>query len=428
MDIKNAKVNVKGDDNEVNVNSVINKVGIVEEITKLSQKGDFAGVSDLLSRALKSAAAQHPVYPYWHYKFDVNKSGGVVVSHVPTNVEAAKTHPLHGKIQLNIPDEYKKFGNMGELLRYSFQRQMPLEFDADFVQTIIGETIIDEFSSESGQKIRIKMEPQKFPSPRPFKLYFKSNVFSVDYLLIGVKKVEESVIYLNNSQQVEAKIFFELAINIEDKTGNISIKIPEIHKGDTEAHLILNNFLYLAKVEKLQFALKSLENGCDIFVAYEFDVDAGDDESLCDIVDILEKLYKIEQHFSVKFYIPEQFTQDDFETLALLNQILEGKPIEGVLTELSLRTNDRDTIKNIIMYAEQDTNGLSLEFHTPSQSIKLFGAEIVFDKVESRFESVKPKDLERLKRKYEMMDPGDTIEIVYVPGENNKCSEKYLLN
>lgn len=267
MEFKKAKVDVKGDNNEVNVNSVVNKVSVVEEITKLSQKGDFAEVANLLSRALKSAAAQHPVYPYWQYKFDINKSGGVVISHVPTNAEAARTHPLHGKMRLVIPDEYKQFGNMGGLLSYSYQRQIPLEFDADFVQTIIGETIIEELSRENGQKVHVRMEPQKLPDPKPFKLYFKNNAFSFDYLLIGIQKIEGSVIHLNNSLQAEAKLILELAINIENNTGNFLLRIPEICVGDTEAHLMLNKFLYLAQVEKVEFALKSLENGGDLFVA-----------------------------------------------------------------------------------------------------------------------------------------------------------------
>lgn len=105
---------------------------------------------------------------------------------------------------------------------------------------------------------------------------------------------------------------------------------------------------------------------------------------------------------------------------------MEGKPIEGVLTELSMKTNDRETIRNIIMYAEQNPNGLLLEFHIPNHSIHLFGAEIVFDKVESRYECVKPKDLNRLKRKFELMDTGDTIEIVYVPGESDKFTKIHL--
>ncbi|MDR3587804.1 MAG: hypothetical protein P4L59_21210 [Desulfosporosinus sp.] len=105
-------------------------------------------------------------------------------------------------------------------------------------------------------------------------------VFLYDRSLLGVKMIQGSVIHLNNSQQTDAKLILESAINTENGTGDISLKISEIQVGDTEAHMLLNKFLYVAQVEKVEFALKSLETGLDLFVANKWTVNVGDIELL----------------------------------------------------------------------------------------------------------------------------------------------------
>ncbi|PGT89032.1 hypothetical protein [Bacillus sp. AFS040349] len=186
--IAKAIVKNKGNNNTFYVNSVVNTQDSFNEIQKLIREGKTSEAADLFSGLVKGAAAQHPAFPHWRYGIDFNpENGSVTLSHVPSSKEALKSHPLKGSVDVNLPDEIKaNFKNWGELIRYSYNTQTTLEFDATSFETWIGKKLIDKQKGE----IKLKLIPHSFPPPSPMRLYTTNGSVSFDYLEIGVSKIE----------------------------------------------------------------------------------------------------------------------------------------------------------------------------------------------------------------------------------------------
>ena len=61
----------------------------------------------------------------------------------------------------------------------------------------------------------------------------------------------------------------------------------------------------------------------------------------------------------------------------------------------------------------------------PKARMELFNTTIPIEKVQTIYNSLKIDDLDRLKRKMEYMDEGESIKIKFIPGEDPEYNEYY---
>lgn len=427
MERNNAKVKVNGDRNDVYVNSHIVMNTAIDEVTKLISEGNTNDALELLGRLGRALSSQHPLYPDWRYQFTMGQDGIPTISHVPNNPEAAAKYPLKGSVSLIIPNEYKKYGSFTELLRYSYGKQIPLEFDAVALKTMIGDHIIEDIQASDERNIKVKMQPKKFPDAKPFKLCLTDDNSNVlDYLLLRLREIDGSTLYIDNSDQASAKITLSLKLDVETKAADLNLEIPKNFTNDIEAHFLLNKFVLLSRLKR-PFALRSLEDGTDLLKAKEWHIDSKGItiSGFRNFVKLLETLVSLESFYNVKFIMPENnFSHEDIEIIEILKRTSEGKLIHGTFTDISFNITNQETVKNIFKYS--NANGSVIKVQRSKDIFELLGATITLNS-ETTFNNVVIDNADKLKMKLLYMDEGETVIVKFIPGSKNKVSQRYSL-
>ncbi|MDT0161620.1 abortive infection system toxin AbiGii family protein [Bacillus sp. AG4(2022)] len=417
-----AKIKNKGNNNTFYVNSVVNTQDSFNELQKLIREGKTSEAADLFSGLVKGASAQHPAFPHWRYGIEIHpENGSVTLSHIPSSKDALKSHPLKGSVDVNVPEEIKaNFKNWGELIRYSYNTQTTLEFDATSFETWIGKELIDKKKGE----IKLKLIPQSFPPPSPMRLYTSNGTVSFDYLEIGVSKIEDNIIYMDNAQQENNIVMVQLKINLQKRGIDLNITLNKEQHNKVKPELTFMKFLYEAKNNP--FSLKVLKTDSNLFIAKNWNVDIGDEEEFKKTIEFLERLNKVEEYFDVEFTLPENITIKDEEALYILECVINDTDVKGTFKSTSIMLDKVNEVNEFIEVMENNPNGSEMTVEMLEPFITLFGTTIKFEKSVATYDAVSIKDFERLKSKAEYMMDGETVKIDFESGEKNTITERFI--
>jgi len=420
------KITQKGDGNFALVNSTVNIVTPRDEIQKLLHEGKYLEATALFQQTMRSIQAQHPVYPHWRYEMQM-QDGQAILSHVPNYPEAVEKYPMRGNIRFVIPENYRRFRNLEEMLKTAYGRQEEIEIDVLSLRTWIGDHLIDEKDSSQVGDIKAVLKPKPFPDPVPMKLYIKDSHYSVDYLEIGVTRIEGQIITLENSKQDDAKIYVKLVLDLTEGRSTFSIKIPDRFSYDVEANLLFNQFLFEVNSGK-KFAIKMLKQGNDLFVSEKWTLDDKLPENTGEFIHLLIDLLRLQESFDVTFNLSESIDEEDLENIYLMKLSVEGKARTGTYTDYKIHVSDRESITNIIELNDKSPSGNTLTMVSQGKTITLLGAVITFNEYQLEFQDAVLKNSDIVKKKLELMDEGESISLQFVPAsdERNKFLEKYI--
>lgn len=137
------------------------------------------------------------------------------------------------------------------------------------------------------------------------------------------------------------------------------------------------------------------------------------DEDLDDEIDFLEKITRIEEYFSEIIEVPEKVTSGEWNVIVHLYNLINGE-----------YRGDMNTV-NFTFELSDENRERFLEL-TDRDYVIAYTAEGVFSVFDKKFilpifreyKLVKIDNLERLKKKVDILDNGDQLKIVYVPGTN----------
>ncbi|SDO54028.1 hypothetical protein SAMN04487897_11667 [Paenibacillus sp. yr247] len=420
------KIVQKGDRNLALVNSSVSIIEESAELQRFLSEGRLIEAAALFQRMMKAASAQHPVFPHWRYDLKMDESGKVIIGHVPANQEVAESHPFKINIKFDMPEKYRNFPSMNELLLHSYGKQEEIELDVISFKAWIGEEIITDDQSSDAHSIKINIKPQEFPKPLPMKLYMLDNSFTLDYLEVGVTEIYNNTVTLENHAQRNVKMRIQFRINLIDKSSGFSIKIAPEYYYDVEANLLLLQFMKSCR-DGSRFVLKVLNKGTNLFVSREFSLDVDIPEDIDNKIECLHDLYKMEEHYKVKFLLKEVITEDDQEKLTILKLVAEDKPLEGTYDWFDCKFSDRQTIENTIAAYENQPNGLLMVVSEYNHRVSVLGAEVLFEEVKREISNAIPNDIEKLRKKVSLMEDGESINIRFIPAtEENKIVERYV--
>lgn len=423
---KREEITQKGDNNFALINSTISVSTAGDELQKLFQEGKLVEASSLFQRMMRSVSAQHPAYPHWRYDMRL-EDGQTILSHVPNYPEAIERYPLKGNIKFQVPSKYIGINNVKELLQNAYGKQEEIELDVLSLKAWIGEHLIEDLVSSNVGQVKALLKPPPFPKPQPMKLYFKENHFSIDYLEIGVSRIEGQVITVDNKKQLNAKIYITIIFNLENNRSKFTMTINEMFKTDVEAHLLFNQF-FLEASEGKQFALKMLREGNDLFVSQQWTFDEQLPDNLDKYVKLLSELYDMQKEYEVSFSLNEDMDGADLEKLFLLKLSAEGKARTGKYTGYKMVMDKKDSIQRILEIDKENPEGNNLSLHTHDKTISFLGAVITFKDYIVEFNNAKLADHDKLKKKLELMEDGESISIEFVPAskDSGNFSEKYV--
>ncbi len=437
FDKKNT-INQSGQNNLAIQNSEVHViVSIFDEIEHLAKQGKHKEVANLIKKIKDFVGTKHPFYPHYRYK-PVQIGNTTVLEHEALTADAGEKYPLTYRGQFSVSNKkLEGFNNIYELIEDAFFKQEEIEINMSSLTTWIGEQPVEtpnlEESFKDGEWVIV---PNPLPNPLQLKLYIKGNpdISLIDYLEMSISgKGGKDLIIIDNTRQKNAKLLVSLKLPFNqvkeyDKISNakINVKINPNFQSNVEANRNLLHLFKLVTDGNKTIAFKNLKEDNDFIVVSRFSFE-GDTGDLDKDFNFIERLYKIENHYNLSFTIPEKIDKSDFESIEILEHAMVNKPLKKNLQELTVDFTDKTTLLNLIELFDsvENVKKLMIEQSGPKARVELFDEVIPIEKVQTVYNSLRVEDLERLKRKLELMDEGESIKVILIPGEDPEFYEQY---
>lgn len=442
---KGDSINQPGNKNIAIQNSEINlTISAHDKLAELGAAGDYEGVFKLMKQLQDHASIQHPYHP--DYKFKTTEIGSrVFVEHEPTSKEVAEKLPLTYRGQFKVVGEdVTTFQDLGELIHESFMNQKDIKIDVLSLKALIGEKDVPTpFLEENTKEGDWYIKAEKLPEPLKVKILLRNEeeeITLMDYveLNMGHGDRKSKVVSIDNRRQEHSKLLIKLTFRLnqlENSEGtnviaqnvNIDFSIKEKFTNDIDAIL---QFLRISKlsIEKPNHTLsfKNLVTDSMFMSSRSLKAKVNKDIDIEKEISFIQMLSEIENYFNIKFTIPKIIESEDYISATILESIMLNQPIKKTFQEETYNIDSKSTLQTFIENFHSD-NPLIIDMSGPGVTVELFGASVAIKRIECRYHSVKPENLDKLTKKLEAMDDGEIIKVKLLPKHSNAMEEQYYI-
>lgn len=424
------------------INSNDNQVTIINSPTdymsRLIKNGKIEEAVEVFAKVYKQTEQLHPLYPLYTYK-PIEVGSEIVFEHSPANKTIAETLPIQFKGKFTINDrDFIEGETLGEFFTRKYFSQEKVSIDMKYIETWIGEQLIDDSISIEQHAINNGewfILPRELPPPIKAKLVLteQADRVIIDYLELRVTEVnnKENKIEISNNHQKNSPIIVTLTIpsifvnnTPVDDSSKFNIKIRENYEGKIIAEKIFLTFIkYVGLSSKM--SLKDVETQKLFFTAESIKLDNPEDiQDIDNRLSLLSDLLQIESVLDVEFQLPEIIYEEDFEKIEILMAIIEEKEIKTKIENFSAVFDNKEALHKMI-YEVKDSP-IMITGHE-EKVIDLFGVKFENIKVTHRFENLIIKNPDRIKKKLEYLDEGETVKVEFVPGTRNIVITRYYI-
>jgi hypothetical protein len=407
-------------------NSVVIKNTTYDELMKCLMAGDIQGAMKVMEMQEKALGVVHPNYPY--YSLGIRRIGDNLVPYSkPLSKEAIEKYPPKIKGKFSFSDKYKGFKDIKDLLDYSYKTQTEIEINNIELKKMIGDEV-DPYQGEIelllSKTTDWKIKPKEFPEARPYKIVIEGSEISYDYILLRTTRIEDNKVFLSNKDQ-KLDIEFNFVFDLKNKKITTNIKLNQDMKPTNKSLLKYLKFTKSA-LSKNKLSIISLEYDA---VLAEGNLDNFDYESPFGNIDneiiFVEYITLIEEHYNKTVEIPEKIEDDDLEAIYYLGEALKYGEIKGTWKDgtfdFIVAEDSTQNIKNL------EDKPFDLSLVAPAKTL-LFEDEFPIPKIIRTFKNAQMKDLEKVKKKVEVLDAGDVIKVTFVAKGDNQYIEQFVFS
>lgn len=408
-----AKGEINGDGGTLIQNSNVTVNKGMDEILELVHERHKQHTLEKLGLFQKCFGTMHPLYPDFKYNVNMNEKG-VSIGLVASNAQSLIKHPIHGAIKFILPEKYKWAKNINELLKYGYEQQIPLNLKTKGFKMWLG-----DYLEEEQPEGDVRITPQKFPDPIPMKFEFQNTSFSLDYLMMGLTKIEDNYSIISNHKQENTKLILTLSINRSDISDcNLNVTISEKYKTNVQANLQISKFLFNISQEGIK-KLVLLENDSEFMTFSKSNVNSPKVKKLENRIQLLERLNVLEKYYGVAFKLPKLLNKGAENNLLILEKSMNNQLISGTYSEIPvLITVNSNFDSNLLQSFNQDV-GQKLDCVIKDEKIELFGQDIIFKEKIITYYNAILDNKEKTLKKFEFADNNDVINIRFIPLDSN---------
>ena len=371
--------------------------------------GQLNQVETQLGTYINAISAEHSLFPNYGFRMTTDNK---LVS-FPLTAEAKKRYPENFRISVSsVQLGDQPVHTIDKTIFYhSYCHQLPIYINIQNARKYLGD-VLDPIQAEAEELIGTQaiMNPPAFPPAFPCKVSIGQD-FEVPFLLLRTKEIldDGSIIITNDEQN---NFNFSVSIRLIPSTQKLTFTITPCNPSNQEC-------LYY------RLCLKQIMSGKTITVyalnlneqIIQGTVENKDIRNLDKEIDFLQKILTIEKYFNRTIEIPESITPADH---AIINRIcaLIQNSYSGELYKIEFSFDLTEELRQslsglkntdyILKYSAIDILTLfNQEFHLP---------------ITREIECVTLEEPNRLKKKLSVLDVGDQIKIMFIPGQNrNKC-------
>lgn len=411
---------VKGD---MIQDSIVIKNTTYDELMKCLMAGDVQGAMKVMEMQEKALGVVHPNYPY--YSLGIRRIGDNLVPYSKhLNKEAIEKYPPKIKGKFSFSDKYKNFKNISDILAYSYKTQTDIEINNIELMKMIGDEV-DPYQGELNlllsETIDWKIKPKAFPKAIPCKIVIEGSEINYDYVLLRTIRIEDNKVFLSNKEQGNSTEF-NFIVDLKIKKINISIKFNQDIKATKQSLL---KYLRFTKsiLTKSKFSIISLELDTVLVEGFlnNYDLETSYANIDNEII-FLEYIMLIEDHYNRTIDIPEQIKEEDLEAVYYLGEALKYGEIKGSWKEETVNfIIEEEFIRNI---KNLEDIPFDLGFNG-SVKVVIFEKKFTIPKSIKIFENAQIKDLDKVKKKAEVLEDDDVIKVTFIPKGENEYTEKF---
>lgn len=370
---------------------------------------DIGQVEDTVSNFFNALGSTHILFPNYTYEYE---SKNRQFYSKPLSREALEKYPPRivctGTIQMD--GKYlNKFDD--NTIDYANRHQLPITLNVVTAKKLLGE-IDDPIQHEAENLIgeSLTIPPKPFPPASPCSISLNGDVI-FDYILLSTEEIlDDGTVVMSNQKQKNCPFKIKMYANM--KLGEMKYSFNTVEPTNEELLQFLKFLMRASLGETISIKVLSigeeLATGKVGNVEYKSDFDRIESE-----VDFLEKIVTIERYYKDIIFIPKEITIDDFQTISYLSSLIDGKEVMGSWSKLEFSMTLTEELKQRI--AEMDDTKFALSY-VSSITVFLYGKSYDLPAIR-RFDSVVYQDIEHFKKKAEVLDIGDIIKMVFLPGD-----------
>lgn len=379
----------------------------IEHNIKLIKDGSIKEAERNIALMFNTIGSAHNLFP--DYCFD-RKSGSNQLYSRPLSKDAIKKYPPKITCTGTIQVEGRYIDKFDcNTIEYANRHQLPIVLNVKTAQKFLGD-VIDPVQHEADAIIgeNITINPRPFPPAFPCSISLDSNVV-FDYILFRTEEIlDDGTIVISNYEQKDFPFRIKMSVNLETKKTTYVVKTENPNNEDMLKYLRFLNDASLGKF----MSIKELTSGESLASGKlgDFYYKTGF-ESITEELNFIESIVAIEHYFDEKLEIPEEISEDDFDTINYLATLIKGDENIGKWSKLDFNMKLTEELKSKILKIDDVPFSLS---YVGSISFNVWNK--VFDlPVIRSFDSVKYQDPEKLKLKSEVLDIGDDIKLSFLP-------------
>lgn len=385
----------------------------IDKAIALAEAGKVDAVGDCIKKVLDHISLEHPYYPDFGYDY----VQGTLRS-TPLTPEARRMYPprviLTGLVK--IGDQYISDSNC-DPLNYAYRHQLKIMLEVSKAKKLLGEKLDprqDEVVDLVGSTL-IAVPPE-FPPAFPCSIKVGNKTF-FDYVLLRTQEILDDGVYVVGNREQGGPFYFEVKINPD----NPSKPDFKLSMNGANNHELLNYVKFMNTLSKEKdLHIYELSLGEDFIAGHINDINYKTGFSSVDEeIDFLERICEIEDYFGVHLNTEGEISETEYGTVLHISELIRNDQITRTWNEATLTGILDHHFREELINMEGEVHMLS---YAGSVHADLFGAEFDFPFI-TTFKCAYIVDYEKVKRKAEVLDDGDSINITLRAGNDNGTIE-----
>lgn len=382
----------------------------INKALTFAKAGETDTIRDEIKKMLDHISLEHPYYPHFGYDYQ----NGMILSK-PLTAEAKKLYPpkyvFTGPVK--IGNQYYNNPN-GNPLDYSYRHQIPITLEISKATKLLGEKPDprqDEMAGLEGQKLIAS--PPEFPPAFPCAIKVGETIF-FEYILLRTQEILDDGTYIIGNKDQGGSFYFEIRINPQiPSSPDFSMKI----RNATNRELL--NFVRfmttLSKEKDLHIYVLAL--GEDIIAGYINSIDYQTGFSSVDEeIDFLERVCVIEDYFHIQLNPHGEISYKEYKTVIQISDLIRNEEVLGTWNEATFTGVLTQHFREELINMDKEEYRFS---YVGISHVELFGAEFEFRFMRT-FKDAQMVDIEKVRRKAEVLDDGDEIKITFRAGNDKR--------
>lgn len=382
----------------------------VDHSIRKIESGKIYEVENKIGTFMNAISSEHTLFP--DYGFRMTKDNKL--TSVALNDEAKIKYPEKFKITASSVKLCDKLVHDSgkNIFDQAYRHQLPIYIEVENAQKYLGD-FLDPIQTEAEEMIGSQaiMKPPEFPPAFPCCVKIGIDIV-VPFLLLRVKEIlDDGKIVITNEEQHNYP--FKINIKISPNANKLSFTVTPFNPTNRE---YLNYKTFLRRVMNDEKVSLWLLDRNERFIQGTLDYSA--DENLYEEIEFLQKIVAIEEYFETTINIPNSITAGEHAVINRLYDLIQGG-YKGNLDkfDFSFELCDENRPRLLSLTETDYVLGYSAE-----GTFSIFNQKLIVP-IFREIECVKVENLGRLKEKIRILDNGDQVKIVYVPGTGKKTCD-----